>query len=131
LWFAGAWSGRFTVAQVLTAAAASVVLWAVYFVLGFRAFAAGRQANGLGSLLTIGVPLLTFALVRAGWPGLAAWTPPGMVYVALAGGAPVAACVAAFALGTAALAVAGPLRSHCVAGLRSWYDRYHGLKLID
>ena len=72
-----------TVPQASAALAAAVILWGFSFVLGFRAFARGRQANGLGSLLTLGLPLLTVALAKAGWPGLAALTPPGSVCYAL------------------------------------------------
>ena len=60
--------------------AGGVLLWGLYFTLGFRAFARGAQANGLGMLLTVGLPLAAFALFRLDWPGLAALTPPGCVY---------------------------------------------------
>src|SRR5206468_9135374 len=83
LWLAAAVAGRATVAQVTAALAAAVTLWGLSFVLGFRAFARGRQANGLGSLLTLGLPLFTAALAKGGWPMLAALTPPGSVYYAL------------------------------------------------
>src|SRR5205807_8278031 len=83
LWSAAAIAGRATVAQTVGALAAAVILWGFSFVLGFRAFARGRKANGLGSLLTLGVPLLTVALAKAGWPTWAALTPPGGAWYAL------------------------------------------------
>ena len=38
---------------------------------------AATQANGLGVLLTVGLPLAAYALFRLDWPALAALTPPG------------------------------------------------------
>src|SRR5262249_52916876 len=82
LWGPALLGGRLSLSEVFAAAAAGVLLWALYFALGFRAFARGAQANGLGMLLTVGLPLATFALTRLGWPTVAAWLPPGMVYQA-------------------------------------------------
>jgi hypothetical protein len=131
LWLSAAAAGQAGVLQVVAALASAALLWGLYFALGFRAFSRGAQANGLGLLLTLGLPLLAFALYRAGWPALAALVPPGSVFAAgketptwvwLAG--PVLAALAA--LGVARFALA-----RCDGELRQWYDRHHGSKVID
>src|SRR5207248_11572382 len=48
LWMAAGVAGKASIPQVLAALAAATVLWGLYFVLGFRAFSRGSQANGLG-----------------------------------------------------------------------------------
>jgi len=131
LWSAAAASGRYTPGDVLAAGAAAVVLWGGYFTLGFRAFAGGYQASGLGSLLTLGLPLATFVFLRAGWPDVAAWTPPGLVYVPLAGSAGWTWAVPALVLGLGALVLGRQSRERCIADLQSWYDRHCGMKLQD
>ena len=88
-------AGRLSVEQALAAAAGSVLLWALYFTLGFRAFSRGLHANGLGMLLTVGLPLLVLAADRLDWPGLAKALPPGMIYGAAADSGGVAAAVGA------------------------------------
>src|SRR5262249_40027323 len=60
LWLAALLAGRISPLQMLAALAAGVVLWGLYFSLGFRAFARGVQANTLGLLLTLGLPLLAW-----------------------------------------------------------------------
>src|SRR5262245_54827032 len=57
LWSAALISGKATVFDVAGAVAAGVLLWGLYFSLGFRQFARGVQGNGLGMLLTVGLPL--------------------------------------------------------------------------
>ena len=132
LWLAAAVAGRATVMQVTAALAAGVVLWGLYFVLGFRAFAHGRQANGLGSFLTLGLPFGAFALARSGWPQLAAWTPPGTVYYALAGEPTSLAWLPGMVLwGGIALALGRVAQQHCDRHLRDWYDKNSGRKLAD
>src|SRR5262249_44948596 len=70
LWLAATIAGQATIAQLAAAFAAGTLLWCLYFALGFRAFSQGQQANGLGSLLTLGVPAITDVLFVAGWPAL-------------------------------------------------------------
>jgi hypothetical protein len=124
-------AGRISAPGALAALAAGVIVWGLYFALGFRAFTRGRQANGLGVLLTLGLPLLAYALYQAGWPVLAALVPPGGVYQSGAtavGGAwlPGPALGAIAALATARLA-----RGGCVDELRHWYGRNHGCKVLE
>ena len=80
LWVAAVVGGQAGLGQALAAAATGVLLWGLYFALGFRAFSRGLQANGLGMLLTLGLPLIAFGLYRCDWPGLATLFPPGSVY---------------------------------------------------
>jgi hypothetical protein len=135
LWAAAAVAGQATVPQVVAALAASVILWGLYFAIGFRAFSRRLQANGLGSLLTLGLPVLTLVLYqvgkRFGWPEVAALVPPGGVYLASSGPAswawlpgPVLAAVAALAISRYALA-------HCTSDLRRWYELHHGQKVVE
>src|SRR5439155_6004297 len=78
---AGVVAEQLTLGQALVGLSAGVILWCLYFALGFRAFSRGMQANTLGLVLTIGLPLL------AGWlyqtaPLLGAAVPPGSIYAA-------------------------------------------------
>jgi hypothetical protein len=131
LWGAALAAGRIGPGQMLVALAAGVILWGLYFALGFRAFARGLQANSLGLLLTLGLPLLACGLGQAGWPLLAALVPPGSVYYtgttlpALAW-LPGPVLAAGAALGTARLG-----RGRCEKELRRWYDLHHGRKVLD
>src|SRR4029077_7574505 len=60
LWLAAALWGKGRVPQALAALVWATILWSLYFVLGFRAFALGPQGNVLGLLLTGALPLVTF-----------------------------------------------------------------------
>src|SRR5205807_3156786 len=82
LWLAAALAGKIDWPQALAGVAAGVVLWGLYFALGFWAFSRGIQANKLGLLLTVGLPLAAYCLVKLGWPGLSGLLPPGSVYYA-------------------------------------------------
>jgi hypothetical protein len=128
---AAAVSGQAGVVQVLAALAGGVVLWALYFALGFRAFSRGRQANRLGMLLTVGLPLATFALYRAEWPYLAALLPPGAVYQWLARPSSAVWLFGILWAGVAALVIARLSLAHCEVELRAWYGRHHGAKVLD
>jgi hypothetical protein len=131
LWAAALGAGQLTLAQVLAALAAGVILWGLYFTLGFRAFAQGLQANGLGTLLTIGLPGLAYALSRAGWPGLADLLPPGSIYGP--GAKPLEATwgIGPALAGLGALFLARFGISRCDGDLRAWYDGHHGRKLLN
>jgi hypothetical protein len=131
LWIAAAVSGRMPGAQVLVAVAAGVLLWGLYFALGFRAFARGARANGLGVILTIGLPLGAYALARAGLPALADLLPPGGMFRAASGR--VSSAGLAGTVVAAALCVVVARRSllECDAELRRWYDLHCGSKVTD
>jgi hypothetical protein len=131
LWLAAVLAGQVATVQAVAALAASVLLWGLYFALGFRAFARGIQANRLGTLLTLGLPLAAVALYRAGWPTLAALLPPGGVYAA--GSRPPALVLLAgpFLAAGLALVVARRTLADCDRELRRWYERHHGHKMLD
>jgi hypothetical protein len=120
-------AGRASPAQVLNALAAGVLLWGLYFALGFCAFVRGAQANGLGMLLAVGLPLAAVLLSRL-HPLLGALTPPGAVYAAtqrpLAGW-----LLSPILVGLFALLIAARAQRSCEAQLRRWYDLNHGQKV--
>ncbi len=131
LWLAAAGAGQITPHALAAAIASGIILWALYFALGFRAFSQGLQANGLGMLLTLGLPLLAFAAHRAGWGTAALLLPPASVYGPVAG-CSFAAWVAGTLLGgVAALLLARAALARCDGELRRWYDRHHGCRVMD
>ncbi len=131
LWLAAAGAGQITPRALAAAIASGVILWALYFALGFRAFSQGLQANGLGMLLTLGLPLLASAAHRAGWGTAALLLPPASVYGPVAG-CSFAAWVAGTLLGgVAALLLARAALARCDGELRRWYDRHHGCRVMD
>jgi len=131
LWAAAGIAGQLTWTQTLAAAAAGVLLWAPYFAVGFRAFTRGFQANGLGMLLTIGLPLLACGLHQTSQPLLAGLTPPGFVHAAGAGTPDVIWLVGPMLAGVVALMVARVALGRCDLDLRAWYERHHGRKVIS
>jgi hypothetical protein len=131
LWIAALVASQVEAEQALAALAAGVLLWALYFAVGFRAFSRGLQANGLGMALTLGLPLLTVLCWRAGWPGWGALLPPGGVYAPIAGSSPAAWLAGALLAGVVALAISQVALRSCDRELRAWYDRHQGRKVID
>ena len=131
LWTASAFVGRLSVPQLGAALASAVILWSLYFALGFRAFSRGVQANGLGLLLTVGLPLAAYGLTRLGGPLLGALTPPGLVYSANAPAGSLAWLVGPALLAGLTLAIARQSLRRCDAELRRWYDRHHGRKVMS
>jgi len=129
LWLAGLLSGAMSPGQVAAAMASAVLLWSLYFALGFRAFARGAQANGLGMVLTVALPLGALVLGRLGFSHLAALLPPGSVYSAgqthhlwwIAG---------AVIMATTTVSLARHSLRHCEDDLRRWYDQHHGQKVV-
>jgi hypothetical protein len=131
LWAAAALAGLTGFAQAVAGLAAGIVLWGLYFALGFRAFSRGIEAGFPGLCLTVGLPILVLALQHFGWPTPAALLPPGSVYHA-AGPVP----APAWWIGSALSAAAALIVSHralagCETELRRWYDLHHGQKVID
>jgi hypothetical protein len=124
-------AGRLQFLQGVALTAAGVVLWGLYFALGFRAFARGRQAGGLGLLLTVGLPLLTYALFRLDWPALAALVPPGSVYQPTTAQAAWTWLPGPLLGALLMLALARRGLGRCDAELRRWYDQHHGQQVLD
>jgi hypothetical protein len=131
LWVAGFWAGQFALWQLVAAVAAGIILWRLYFALGFRAFSQGMQANGLGSLLTLGLPALTYVFFMAGWRWLGGLMPPGSVYGAVADEPVPYWIVGPVLLGVFTLIISRYALVHCDAELRRWYELNHGQKLMD
>lgn len=130
LWAAGWMGGRLSTAETIAAIAAGVLLWSLYFALGFRAFARGAQANGFGLLLTVGLPLAAYALYRLDWPAAGGWLPPGLVFRAAAGPADVGGMLAAAEVAVLTLALTRRSLDECDSRLRQWYDAHHGSKVM-
>jgi hypothetical protein len=128
LWLAGLVGGRTTLLEVLAGLAGAVLLWSLYFALGFRAFARGTQANGLGLVLSVALPLLAWGLAWARKPALATLLPPGMVY-GLQGPATWVGLAGPTVAAALTLTVAGHALRHADAELRRWYDLHHGQKV--
>jgi hypothetical protein len=131
LWGAAALVGRVSPEQLVLALACAVLLWSLYFTLGFRAFSRGQQANGLGLLLTIGMPLAAFALTRLGGPLLGALVPPGLVYSANAAPVSLAWLAGPVLIAAVTLLVAQRSLRQCDASLRCWYDQHHGQRVMS
>lgn len=128
LWAALAISGRVAWWEALAAAAGAGVLWATGFAVGFRSFATGYQTSGLASLFTLGLPLLLFGLLKAGWTTLAGLVPAGLCHLPVSSGVNWGWTVGM--LGWLALAVwlTRTGLANCDADLRAWYDANQGKK---
>ncbi|MEO2091319.1 MAG: hypothetical protein ABGY75_17810, partial [Gemmataceae bacterium] len=128
LWAALAISGRVMWWEALAAAGGAGVLWAVGFAVGFRSFATGYQTSGLASLFTLGLPLLLFGLLKAGWTTAAGLVPAGLCHLPVSSGVNwgwVAGMVGW--LGVAAWLTRTGL-ANCDTDLRAWYDANQGKK---
>jgi hypothetical protein len=126
LWLAMLFSGRAAPAQVAASVAAAVILWSFSFVVGFATFSSGRQANGLGAFLTLGLPLAAAGLIKTGVPFLAALVPPGAVYSALSSPPNLGWLVGPTLAGVATVWIARRSLVRCEGKLRAWYDRNQG-----
>jgi hypothetical protein len=131
LWIAACVAGELSGPQALAACATGVLLWALYFAIGFRAFARGFQANGMGMLLSLGLPLAAFALYHFQLPGVAELTPPGFVYSAGKGLGGWSALGGPLLIGVFTLVIARQGMAHCEEDLRAWYERHHGSKVLN
>ena len=87
----------------------------------------GARANGLGVLLTVGLPLAAVLLGRL-HPLLGMLTPPGTVYGATQRPT-VTWLLGPLLVGLLALLLAQRAQQSCDAQLRRWYDRNHGQKV--
>jgi hypothetical protein len=130
LWGAAVLAGRMGAVQAAAALAAGVLLWCLYFALGFRAFSRGAQANGLGLLLTLAVPLLAYFGERSDLAGLTSVLPPGSVYAAAARVPGPLWCLGPLVTAVLALAVGRIALARCEPELRRWYENHHGRKVM-
>ncbi|WP_020470567.1 hypothetical protein [Zavarzinella formosa] len=118
--------GRVAWPQAAACVAAIGLLWGMSFVVGFAAFGSGMQANGLGSMLTLGLPLIAVLLIRMNLPMLAAWIPSGAVYVAVAEPLTWTWFLGPMAVGAGTIWLARRVRERCEGDLRRWFDRNQG-----
>jgi hypothetical protein len=128
LWAALLISGRATPVQVAGSVAAGILLWSFAFAVGFGAFSSGMQANGLGAVLTLGLPLAAAGLMQTAQPTLAALVPPGAVYVVLIA-PPTWLWLAGPSLtALVTLWLTRRVVGRCDGNLRDWYDRNQGTR---
>lgn len=129
LWAALVVSGRAGWDEGLAAALGGLALWAFSFAVGFRAFSTGNQASGVASGLTLGLPLLLYALLRAKMDVIASLVPTAACYLPFRTGV-TAAWTAGFGLtAVAAWWLTRRGVSRCDAELRRWYDANQGRKV--
>lgn len=131
LWIAALVAERSTLLQFAAALSAGTLLWALYFVVGFHAFARGAQANGMGMLLTLGLPAVVVVWPRAEWTELLALVPPGNVYLAAGGCELIAWALGAALTASLTLCLARRSLAQCQQQLRQWYEQHHGRAVID
>ena len=124
LWIAALVAGQASLLQVLGGMAAGIVLWGLYFTVGFWAFARGMQANLVGLVLTVGLPLATLMLGRAGWTLLAGLLPPGGVYLPMTDAASWSWSAGAMLAGAVTLWLARWSQDRCEQQLRTWFDTH-------
>ena len=127
MWCAAAIAGRITWPQALAGMSSGVIVWCLYFALGFRAFARGVQANHLGVGLTLLLPMLTVLLANTAARPLAMLLPPGSVYFGAAEAPDLLWMIGLLASAALALMLARRSLAHGEADLRRWLDRNHGL----
>lgn len=131
LWGAGLYAGHLTIAQALAGFASASVLWTLYYAVGYWSFSRGWQANGLGSLLTLGLPLLTGLAHLTVGPAAVFALPPGLVYGSLTIGP---SLIWGFAL-TCYLALTvwllGYTHRRADQWLRAWFNHNQGRKTQD
>ncbi len=125
---AAAGSHQATWTQAFAGLAAGVVLWCFYFVLGFRAFSRGMEANRLGTTLTMLLPLATYLLAQAGWPALATLLPPGSMYFGITGSPTWLWAAGVMTLGLSTLILTRIALRDCDTELRGWYQKHHGVR---
>jgi hypothetical protein len=89
------------------------------------------QANNLGMILTVGLPLITILLCRMNLEILATWVPPGGVYLPATSPVTLAWLPGPLAAGWLALLIGRETQQHCVDDLRRWYDVHHGQKTME
>ena len=128
LWVALAVSGRATWLQAVAAAVGGAAMWLFAFAVGFRAFCTGNQASGIASLLTLGLPLILFALLRAGWDTAAAFVPTAASYLPLRDGLSLSWLAGLAMVATLSVALTRRGLARCDDELRAWYDANQGRK---
>ncbi len=128
LWLALAISGRAAWYEALAAAVGGAALWAFSFAVGFRAFCTGNQASGVASMLTLGLPILLFALLRTGLMTGAGFVPTAACYLPFSTGLTLSWAVGLILMTLAAIYLSRQGLARCDPELRAWYDANQGQK---
>lgn len=131
LWIVAACAETIAPIQALAGIAAGVLLWSFYFALGFRAFAKGVQANQLGLVLTLLLPIATLVLAQNDWRQVAILLPPGSVYFGSTDVPNLWWLMGPLTAGMVTLFIARNAMTHCETELRRWYDRNHGANIVE
>jgi hypothetical protein len=126
LWLAATLSGELDTAGLLSAMGTGLAVWGLYFAAGFLGFCRGTRANALGMVLSLGLPAAAYSVHRAGWPVLAALTPPGCVYAVSLDPRSLAWRAGALVAAMLGLLLAWCGLAHCDGELRRWYERCDG-----
>jgi hypothetical protein len=113
------------------ALATGVILWVLYFALGFRAFTRGSNGGNMGLLLTLGLPVVAFALYRQLGPAYCALVPPGAVFVAGSGGQLSMLALGATSATLLALRISRQAIARCKSSLAAWYELHHGNVIVE
>ncbi len=125
LWASAYFAGQMTEIEVVAALSAGVILWGLYFALGFQAFSRGKQANLLGLTLTLVLPAATAIAARQGFADLAVFLPPGGLFFKPDSPAWVTGVIVA---GGVTMFLIHHGLTHCDHQLRRWYDLNHGAR---
>jgi len=128
LWVSLAVAGRVAWYEAVAAAAGGAALWAFSFAVGFRAFCTGNQASGVASLLTLGLPVLLFALLRGGYDTAAAFVPTAACFLPLKTGLTWTWAAGLTLTATTAAILTRRGLARCGTELRAWYDANQGRK---
>jgi hypothetical protein len=131
LWTAAALTRPDGLQAAIAGLATGVLLWTLYFALGFRGFARGVRANSMGMWLTVGLPAAAFLLQQLGWSYLAALLPPGTVYHSAGSSVLWVWLPGAIAAAVFALIVSRRALATCEEEMRNWYDKNHGRLVAD
>jgi hypothetical protein len=131
LWLAAAGADRITWMQTFAGISAGIILWGFYFTLGFRAFSRGKQANQLGLVLTLLLPLLTCLLAHSNWRTLAILLPPGSVYFGSTDSPNLWWMIGPLSVGVFTLLLTRKALLQCESDLHIWYNWNQGIKVVN
>jgi hypothetical protein len=131
LWLAAAVAERITWLQALAGLSSGIILWGFYFTLGFRAFSRGTQANQLGLVLTLLLPMVTCLLAQSDWSRLAVLLPPGSVYFGSIDSPDAWWLIGPLSVGVLTLLIARLALRNCEFELHRWYGQNHASKVVS
>lgn len=120
-----------SVFDVLASVAAGIVLWGLYFTVGFQAFTRGTQSNNLGMLLCFGLPVLAIVCPLVNCRELLVLTPPGAVFDPCSGRMAVLWVPSVLLSGLATLVLAKTAQERCESELRAWFTQHHGANVVE